>query len=158
MKHSAVLRDFIEKVMSTFERAKRNLLADMAACKVHTAESWANIMLRNTARLTSEQDQAKFWSFMTNPDDNEDVPAPVLEPANHTMCTQDPTVVCKAKADDDEKGGEMEVEIENSYHREGMTMFIQSRPKSNQEESVPLLAGLSLSEQQTDEQTVIEIS
>ena len=45
----------------TFEKVKKNILADIKSCKTHTAESWAQIMLKNTSRLTKDADQAQFW-------------------------------------------------------------------------------------------------
>ena len=51
--------------MSTFERAKKNMLRDMAGSKTHTAESWARILLHNTARLTDIKEQEKFWRFLS---------------------------------------------------------------------------------------------
>ena len=144
--------------MTTFERAKKNILADMAACRVHTAESWANIMLKNTARLTKKEDQAKFWGFLTNPDEDEDIPMPTLERAEH-YCIEKPTIVTTPlKITDDEKDGTREVEMENRYHREGFTMFIETKPRAETSMSMPLLADLGLSESPMDEQKEIEIS
>ena len=48
--------------MSTFEKVKRRILRDMDSCTTHDAMSWAQIMLQNTAQLTSEADQKKFWA------------------------------------------------------------------------------------------------
>ena len=55
--------------MSTFERVRRNIERDMEMTKVHTAASWAAIMLRNTSRLTNGIEQKKFLEWMTNPFD-----------------------------------------------------------------------------------------
>ncbi len=137
--------------MSTFERVKKNILADMAAQKAHTAESWCDIMLRNTNRLTNVEEQAKFWTFMTNPDDAEDLPIPVLEPWKHEHIDQPDTVKLLVKDEDDEKGTELE--MENVYERRGGTLFIKTRVKTGQEESKPLLTGQSLSMLQMDEKT-----
>ena len=136
--------------MSTFERVRKNILADMEAHKTHTAESWADIMLRNTARLTSEKEQAKFWAFMMNPNDEEDLPTPQLEPWNNEEIDQPETVKLLVRDEDDEKG--TEVELENVYERRGQTMYIKTRVKRDQEESTPLLTGLSLSVTPMDEQ------
>ena len=133
--------------MSTFERVKRNLLADMNAQKAHTAESWCDIMLRNTSRLTDEAEQAKFWNFMMNPMDDE-LPDAQLEPWEHNPIEQPTTVKLAVNNEDDEKGQE----IENTYERRGGTMYIKTRVKTDQEESVPLLTGPNLSELELDEQ------
>ena len=137
------------KVMSTFERVRRNILADMEAQTAHTAESWCDIMLRNTARLTDEKEQAKFWGFLTNPNDEEDIPMPKLERWSHDKIAQPETVKLLVKDEDDEKGAE--VELENVYERRGQTMYIKTRVKRDQEESTPLLTGLSLSVTPMDE-------
>ena len=141
--------------MSNFERAKRNLLADIASCKTHTAESWAQIMLKNTAGLTTEADQKKFWTFMMNPNDEENIPMPRLERATHKFIEQPETVTVPLQTDDEKSE---QVVMENRFHREGYTMFIETRPTANSSVSMPLLAGRDLSESDSDEKTAIEIS
>ena len=60
--------------MTTFERVKKRILKDMAASTTHNAESWVNIMLRNTALLTNVEEQKKFWEFIQNPEEDERPP------------------------------------------------------------------------------------
>jgi hypothetical protein len=120
--------------MSTFERVKRNILRDMAGSKVHTAASWANIMLNNTAALTDVTEQRKFWGWMQNPTDDER-PDPLCELfEKHTM--EDIPKYVKVTTDaDDEKS--TTVELEQECHRNGAAMFINVKPRVvNYEEKV----------------------
>ena len=120
--------------MSTFERAKRNILRDMAASSCHTAESWAHIMLKNTARLHNVEDQKKFWSFLTNPEDDEDIPMPtvaVMQDQKEDL----PDAVMVETPDGD-------VEMEREYHRNGQGIYVYSRPKTATKKLLPLLTGL----------------
>ena len=59
---------------SNFERVKRDILKEMHCAPYHTASSWADIMLRNTAYLTTEDDQKEFWKWSLNPSDLRDQP------------------------------------------------------------------------------------
>ena len=110
--------------MSTFERAKRNLLADMKGCSVHTAESWAHMMLKHTANIRSDEDQARFWQFMLNPNDDEAIPPPVLTPITHELEAIPKTVSAPVPGEEKES-----VELQNECHREGMTTYIRTVPK-----------------------------
>ena len=102
--------------MSTFERVRKNILRDMASCKVHTSESWAQILLTNTCRLTDVEEQKKFWNFMTNPQDDEEIPKVTeFAPYVHEEQTEEIT-----ECDD--------MTLENHYHREGATMFVRTEP------------------------------
>ena len=79
--------------MTTFEKVKRNILEDMERTGYHTPESWANILLTNTCRLTDDEEQKKFWRWLMNPEDEdrpemefESVdPARVINIPEHTM-------------------------------------------------------------------------
>ena len=102
--------------MSTFERVRKNILRDMASCRVHTSESWAQIILRNTSRLTDVEEQKKFWNFMTNPQDDEDIP----------KVTEFAPYVHEEKTDEITKCDDMT--LENHYHREGATMYVRTEP------------------------------
>mgnify|MGYP006107390467 CR=1 FL=1 len=110
--------------MTTFDRVRKNILRDMASRKTHTAESWAHIMLENTCRLTNTAEQEKFWEFMQNPTGEERAP-PVCGPMlPHVQIDQPDTIMCPLG--DDEKSGT--VEMENTFTRNGMSMYITSKP------------------------------
>lgn len=119
--------------MSTFERAKRNILRDMASSSCHTAESWAQILLNNTARLNKREDQDKFWEFITNPNDDEDIPSPTVIAIDQTEDL--PEAVTVETPDGD-------VEMEREYHRNGQGVYVYSQPKKASKRSLPLLTGL----------------
>ena len=118
--------------MTTFERVKRNILRDMDGSKVHTAASWANIMLNNTASLTNPEEQKKFWGWMQNPEDDER-PDPICEMfEKHTM--EDIPKYVTVPTGDDEKST---IELEQECHRNGAAMFIKVKPRVvNYEEKV----------------------
>ena len=142
--------------MTTFDRVKKNILRDMQGSKTHTAESWARIMLNNTNRLTNTVEQEKFWDFMQNPTNEEHIPPPICAPMadDHIQIDQPDTTQCPVE--NDEKMSD--VTLENKYFRNGMAMFIQSKPVStNSSESAQLPIGrLSLNEQ-PDEKTDVEM-
>ena len=114
--------------MTTFERVKRNILRDMDGQKVHTAESWANILLTNTNRLKDEREQAKFWAWLGNPDDRE-MEEPTLRPVveNKDAPTQ---VSVTVKDECDEKEGETIVELENAFERNGFITVCRTKPRN----------------------------
>ena len=112
--------------MSTFEKVRRRIEKDMDAIQVHTPESWATILLTNTRRLKDEKEQAKFWTWMSNPEE-EDIEAPKLVPCTEpTLTPKHVTVTCKAQ--DDEKEGDIEVELENTFERNGMVLVCRTKP------------------------------
>ena len=143
--------------MTTFERVKQNILRDMQGSKTHTAESCARIMLNNTNRLTNTAEQEKFWDFMQNPTNEEHIPPPICAPMaeDHMQIDQPDTTKCPVENDDEKM---TDVTLKNKYFRNGMAMFIQSKPVStNSSESVQLPIGrLSLNEQ-PDEKTDVEM-
>ena len=111
----------------------------MAASKTHTAESWARILLENTARLTKEEDQTKFWEFLANPYDIEDFPTPVLAKMEHVRIDEPKQYTAPFVKEDEEKKTEEEVVINNEYFRNGQAMYIRSKPAStSSSESLPL--------------------
>ena len=142
--------------MTTFDRVKRNLLRDMDSCKTHTAESWAHIMLKNTNRLADPAEQTKFWEFMQNPTGEEHMPPPVCEPMDeHAQIETPDTIVCPVL--DDETSSD--VVMENKYFRNGMAVFIQSKPantgtlESSQSPADPLLIDAD-SDEKIDSETL----
>ena len=115
--------------MSTFERVQRNILRDMDASKVHTAHGWANIMLRNTTRLTDVEEQKKFWNWIQNPED-EERPEPVCEIfEKHTL--EDIPKFVTVNNPDDEKSS---IELEQECTRNGSSTYIKVKPRVVSEE------------------------
>ena len=102
--------------MTTFERVRRNILRDMASSKVHTAESWCNIMLSNTADLTNVEEQKKFWNFLQNPTDEERDP-PICDVFEHCKIDTPATTVVD------------NIVLHNTFTRNGMTMYQQVVPE-----------------------------
>ena len=142
--------------MSPFERCKRNILRDMAASKTHTADSWARIMLENTSRLTKIEDQRKFWEFLSNPYDVEDIPAPVVEQMDHMKIAQPRQYTAPAIKHDDEKESKEEVVIVNEYFRNGATLHIRSKPiNTDSSRSLPSLIDLGCVHEDSDEKTIV---
>ena len=117
--------------MSTFEKVKRNILRDMDKSMTHTAESWARIMLDNTSRLTRVSEQKKFWAWMTNPEEDESIVDPVCEQfTEHCRIDEvDQYDVPMTIVDtDDEKSSIETVQMKNEYFRNGLGMYIKSKP------------------------------
>ena len=117
--------------MSTFEKVKRNILRDMDKSMTHTAESWARIMLDNTSRLTRVSEQKKFWAWMTNPEEDESIVDPVCEQfTEHCRIDEvDQYDVPMTIVDtDDEKSSIETVKMKNEYFRNGLGMYIKSKP------------------------------
>ena len=142
--------------MTTFERVRANVLKDIASRKTHTPESWAHLMLDNTRRLTDPVEQEKFWNFMQNPTGEEHIPPPVCAPmSDHVQIDQPDIIMCSINTGDDEKSGE--IEMKNSYFRNGMSMYIHSKPNTTTSESMQLPIGrLSICEEK-DEKTDFEM-
>ena len=144
--------------MSTFELAKSRTIRDMQSREVHTSESWASILLQNTSRLTNEEEQAKYWAWILNPTEDEDVPKPDLTPMTHTEnIPQDYTVrTTLAVEDEEEKNEEVNLQMTNKVHRNGLASYILTRPKTDSEMSPKLPESLDLLQLETDEKTASE--
>jgi hypothetical protein len=112
----------MKKTMTTFERVKRNILRDMESTTSHNADSWARIMLTNTARLTNIEEQKLFWAWIQNPMDEEREP-PLCEIFDNHSLEDIPRFVTVQKPE--EKGS---VELEQTVTRNGASMFIQVKP------------------------------
>ena len=141
--------------MTTFERVRANVLKDIASRKTHTPESWAHLMLDNTRRLTNPVEQEKFWNFMQNPTGVEHIPAPVCAPmSDHVQIEQPEIIMCPTKGDDEKSE---EIEMKNSYFRNGMSMYIHSKPNKVTSESTPLQVDRLSICTETDEKTDFEM-
>ena len=114
--------------MSTFEKVKRNILRDMDRSMTHTAASWANIMLKNTARLTDVGEQEKFWGWMCNPEEDDTVPTPVCNTCVHSQIDEIPTYEMHVDNDDEKS---VCVKMKNTYVRNGLGMYIKTEPVVN---------------------------
>ena len=96
----------------------------------HTPESWADIMLRNSALLTTDQDQESFLKWILNPADNFDVVEPTFKTIDPTQSIIIPkTQVCTVIDEEDEKQCEREVELDVEEHQNGLTSYILVKPK-----------------------------
>ena len=115
--------------MSTFERARKNILKDIASTRVHDGMSWANILLKNTSRLTNMEDQKKFWDFLCNPDDNEYLPKCEVMSYEHKEpeCPDSYTIG--------------DIEMKSDYAVDGHAMFVRTGPSEAIDKSVKLLTG-----------------
>ena len=105
--------------MTTFEQTKRFILRDMAASTTHNAESWATILLRNTARLQNKDEQDKFWTWFLNPHEDIDLPVPVLGSAEAPVIVAERTTI---PYEDDT------VEVTNTITRKGFGVFCRTEP------------------------------
>ena len=109
--------------MTTFERVRRNIKRDMDSIQVHTPESWANILLTNTNRLTDEREQEKFWAWLQNPEDRE-MEEPTIARRGEFRLT--PHIITVPTDEGDEKQGD--IELENTYERNGFVMVCRTKP------------------------------
>ena len=112
--------------MSTFETVKENMLKDMARNQVHTAESWADILLRNTARLTDCEQQHLFWNWMTNPENDEAIPACKIVDGPQAKEVLPAHTSVPYRADEEEK--EHDVSLKNTYHKNGLGCYVLTAP------------------------------
>ena len=118
--------------MSTFERVQKRILREMESCQSIDSMTWANIMLRHTAQLTSETEQKKFWNWMTNPSDADLAETTIFTPMPEPTEVQ-PTVTA---IEDNE-----EIELENRWKQNGLCTFIRTAPKRGTRTSGLLLSG-----------------
>ena len=114
--------------MSTFEKVKHRILRDMSTRSVHTAESWASMMLQNTNELSDIDEQKKFWAWMVNPSGEEQLKAECDVFDEHVPITQEPHVTVKSVDNDDEK--DEGVEMDQHFKRNGMAMYIRVTNKA----------------------------
>ena len=104
-----------------FREVKADIEKEIKETNFHTAASWADIMLHNSVRLTSVQDQHSFWKWVTGN----------KETSNMTFCEMDPEAIVVNEFetisldDGDEKTNE-ECVCHNKIFRNGMTTYIQT--------------------------------
>ena len=72
----------------------------MAGSTTHNAESWCNIMLRNTALLTNVEEQKKFWEFIQNPEEEDRDPPTIEVFENHAPVDLKDTVMLNVDGED----------------------------------------------------------
>ena len=114
--------------MSTFERVKRNILADMAANKTHTQASWARIMLTNTVNLHNVDEQKKFWTWLLNPTDEDHISKPIFTTFTHPLLDNIKNEVTVPVDTDDEKT--QDIILTQECVRNGMTTLMKVTPKT----------------------------
>ena len=116
--------------MSTFETVKRRLMRDIQQTPNMDGMQWANIMLKNTTRLTDEEEQKKFWNFIQNPGDVD------LEETTKWDTIPEPTEVQQfvTAYDDDHK----EVELENRFMQNGLCTFISTTNRTSGQKQLDL--------------------
>ena len=100
----------------------------MDAIKVHTPESWANILLTHTARLKDEREQGKFWNWLQNPEEEEHLEPPTLARCNSAPVLSPEFVTTMIRDECDEKEGETIVELQNQFERNGFVMTCRTKP------------------------------
>ena len=110
-----------------FLRVKRDILRDMKETAHHTQESWANIMLQHTQYLTTTEDQKSFWNFILNPNDERDYVAPKFDTYDSADVVIEKYQKMSVVEEGDEKMEEVEITLENTQHREGMTVYIHTK-------------------------------
>ena len=113
--------------MSLFERVKKDILLEMSGTQYHSGMTWADIMLRNSSRLVTLDDQKLFWKFLLDPEDQNDIKMSYDE--------VDPNAIVVSKGftmtvtnENDEKEDTMEVQYENTVYREGLVSYIETKP------------------------------
>ena len=108
-----------------FLRVKRDLLQEMADIPHHTQESWAEIMLKYSQFLTTEQDQQSFWNFILNPADDRDYKAPEFYKYDPLNVEIPEFQKMSIKSEEDEKMEELT--LVNEEVRNGLTCYISTR-------------------------------
>jgi len=111
-----------------FERVKRNIIEEMKSIRSHDGESWARIMLTNSSRLTSEEDQKDFFRWILDPTDERD---DKLEFCTYKPVETIPTAFSVQVDEGDEKS--KTVECTNHVVKNGYTMFIDTRVCNSEE-------------------------
>ena len=114
--------------MTTFERVKRNILKDMERSKVHTAMSWANILLQRTVRLTDIEEQKLFWKWIENPEEEERLMSPEFINITHIPLLIPSKITALSVSEDPEDEKQEEIELRQETVREGFTTFITVTP------------------------------
>jgi len=112
--------------MTTFEKVRKRITRDMDGIKVHTPESWANILLTHTAQLKDEREQAKFWDWMQNPEEDERGPPLIGKCGAPTRAPEFVTTTIRDECD--EKQGETIVELQNQFERNGFVLTCRTKP------------------------------
>ena len=116
-----------------FQRVKAKMQKEIDSIHTHTPESWADIMLRNSAYLKTDEDQESFFNWILNPSDNLDYVPPVFKTVDPNL----PIVIdkiqrMKVKDDSDEKTCEIDIEMDVEEHMNGLTSYSIVRPRVSQ--------------------------
>jgi len=105
-----------------FLRTKRDMLKDIADISHHTQESWAEIMLRHSQFLKTEEDQKSFWNFILNPTDERGYVAPEFYKYHPENVVVQQFQQLTIPDEGDEKN--QEITIKNTETRNGLTSYI----------------------------------
>ncbi len=112
-----------------FTRVKTKMQKEIDSLDHHTPESWADIMLRYSSLLTTDQDQESFFNWILNPSDDLNFVPPHYKTIVPTEEVQIPTRQTVTVIDEgDEKSNETEIELEVETRRNGLTEFIVVKP------------------------------
>jgi len=93
----------------------------MKSARSHDGESWANIMLTNSQRLTTGEDQKAFWNWIMDPTDERDQ---VIE---YTDCNTNEHIPAVYTVQDDTDEKTQTIECHNTVTRNGLTTYIHTR-------------------------------
>ena len=109
------------KMSKNFNRVKKSILSEMESARSHDGESWAHIMLTNSQRLTSVEDQKAFWFWIMDPTDETDIDL------NFDECApkEDIPAIFNVPVEDDEKT--QTIECHNEVSKNGLITYIHTR-------------------------------
>ena len=88
-------------------------------------------MLRAASRCKTVDDQKEFFKFVLNPHDTYDIPEPtfnVLDTPNDDDIVIKKIERMRVSVVDDEKDGIVDMELENTEYRNGLTSYILVKP------------------------------
>ena len=106
-------------------RVKKNIIKEMDNGRCHDGESWADIMLRNSMRIKTADDQKDFWQWVLDPSEECEIPI-VFEEFDPNDISVPEKFTVKLCGDEDEK--ECDQEFENHIQQIGLTTYIQCKP------------------------------
>jgi hypothetical protein len=112
-----------------FTRVKAKMQKEIDSITQHTPESWADIMLRYSSLLITDEDQESFFNWILNPSDNLNFVPPhykTIVPTEEVQIQTRQTVTVIDEGD--EKNSEEEVELQVETRRNGLTEYITVTP------------------------------
>ena len=106
-----------------FLRTKRDMLKDIADISHHTQESWAEIMLRHSQFLKTEEDQKSFWNFILNPTDERGYVSPAFFKYDPEKVVIPQFQKLSIPSENEEKCAE--ITLKNTETRNGLISYIR---------------------------------